>query len=277
MKELRGKTALITGASRGIGPHIVEALAEEGMNVVLSGRDAKALDATAESAGRHGVKAICIPADIRNRAELASLAERAEAESGGVHVLVNNAGIERALPFDQVDIDSIDEMMEVNLVAPMVLARMLLPNMIRRREGHIVNMSSVAGLVGTPYEETYAATKHGLVGFSRSLALTLRSEGHPIGVTAICPAFVADAGMYHNASVASGAGAPMMIGTVPMRQVARAVVKAIRANKIEILLTGKPMLPFLLTQTISPKAAAWMSKAVGVPQMFKKWAATSTT
>src|SRR5687767_13173089 len=275
MKEIRGKTALVTGASRGIGPHIVRALAEQGMNLVLSARTTSALEQSAESARSLGARVTLVPADLRKQSDTEMLAPRAEAEGGGIAVVVNNAAIEKALRYDEVDSTLIDEMVAVNLTAPMVLTRLLLPHMIRRGEGHVVNISSVAGLVGTPYEEPYAATKHGLVGFSRSLRLTLRSEGQPIGVSVICPAFVADAGMYHSASAASGGTAPFMIGTVAPAKVARAVVRAIVRDEPEVVLTGMPMLPFLVTQTLSPRLAGRMSALVGVPAMFKRWADAS--
>ena len=275
MRELRGKTALVTGASRGLGPHIARALAGEGMNLVLSARSVEALEPTVRAVREYAGRVTCVAADLGQRADVEALAQRAEVESGGVAVLVNNAAIERALPFERVAPGEIAETIAVDLVAPMVLTRLLLPAMIDRGEGHVVNVASLAGLVGTPYEEAYAAAKHGLVGFSRSLRLTLRAEGHRVGVSAICPAFVQDAGMYHNASTASGTGAPLMIGTVPMRKVARAVVRAIVRDEPEVVLTGMPMLPFLLTQTVSPRLAGRMSAMVGVPGMFKRWAAAS--
>jgi short-subunit dehydrogenase len=222
-----------------------------------------------------GARVSCVAADLGERGALAPLVERAESESGGIAVLVNNAAVERALPFDRVDLAMIDDTIAVNLVAPMVLTRLLLPHMIGRGEGHIVNIASLAGLVGTPYEEAYSASKHGLVGFSRSLGLSLRSEGHPVGVSVICPAFVQDAGMYHDASVATGGVAPFAIGTVPLRKLARAVVRAIVRDEPEVVLAGKPMLPFLIMQTLSPKLAARMSAAVGVSGTFRKWATAS--
>lgn len=274
MDQLAGRTALVTGASRGIGKRIAVALAKEGMNLVLSARSLDALQETAESARAAGVRVSSIATDLADLSTVATLAERAEAESpNGIAVLVNNAAIEHAQRFDEVDSGAIENMVRVNLTAPMILTRELLPHMIRRGEGHIVNISSLAGLVATPYDDTYAATKHGLVGFSRSLRLTLRSEGHPVGVSVICPAFVEEDGMYETASKESGGTAPFAIGTVPMRRVERAVVQAIRRNDAEVVLTGKPMLPFLITQTVSPRLAARMSTLVGVPAMFRKWAA----
>ncbi|MDR8394443.1 SDR family NAD(P)-dependent oxidoreductase [Aliifodinibius sp. S!AR15-10] len=275
MKQVKGKTALITGASRGIGLHIAQTLAEKGMNLVLTARSASALEQAADDARVHGVSVNCIVADLRHRSEVENLAKRAESESDGIAVLINNAAIESALPYDKVDLQMIEEMVRVNLTSPMILTRLLLPYMIQRGQGHIVHISSVSGLVGTPYEEAYGATKHGLVGFSRCLRLTLESEGHPIGVSVICPAFVEDAGMYHEASTKSNATAPVMMGTVPLQKVGAAVVKAIIKNKREVVLTGKPIIPFLLTQTISPKLADRISAFIGVSAMFKKWAETS--
>lgn len=271
MDRIRGKTALVTGASRGIGRRIAVALAEQGMSLVLSARSDTALDGAVVACRAAGAHVIRIAADLGRRGEVESLAARAEAETDGISVLVNNAAIERAVSYEKVEPDAIEEMMRVNLVAPMLLTRLLLPHMIRRGEGHIVNMASVAGLVGTPYDDTYAATKHGLVGFSRSLRLTLRAEGRPVGVSVICPAFVEEDGMYQTAADATGGTAPMMMGTVPIRRVTKAVVRAIERDQAEVVLTGKPILPFLVTQTVSPAMAGRMSAMIGVPAMFKKW------
>src|SRR3954463_3419704 len=109
MKDLRGKTALVTGASRGIGPHIVNALAREGMNFVLSARSLGALESTAAAARAAGSRVPCIAANLGIRADVERLAERAESEPGGVAVLVNNAGVETAMPFDHLDLQAIDD------------------------------------------------------------------------------------------------------------------------------------------------------------------------
>src|SRR5436305_6252265 len=164
MEDLRGKTALVTGASRGIGPHIVNALAREGMNFVLSARSLGALESTAAAARAAGARVTCVAANLGLRADVEQLAERAESESesGGVSVLVNNAGVETAMPFEHLDVRAIDDMVAINLTTPMVLARRLLPHMLRRGEGHIVSIASLAGMIGTPYEEVYSATKAGV-------------------------------------------------------------------------------------------------------------------
>jgi short-subunit dehydrogenase len=272
MKHLRGKTALVTGASRGIGPYVARALAERGMHLVLSARATASLDTVAAAARALGVRVTCIAADLEQRADVESLAQRAESESGGIAVLVNNAGIESAHAYATIEVRDIDRIIAVNLSAPMVLTRLLLPAMIQRGEGHVVTLGSLAGLSGAPYEEAYSATKHGVVGFSRSLRMSMQAQGHPIGVSVVCPGFVAGAGMYENAKNATGGAAPFLLGTVPIEKVSRAVVRAIVNDEPEIVLSGKPIKPFLLLQTISPRLVGRIGLAAGVARTFKRWA-----
>lgn len=272
MKQLREKTALVTGATGGIGRKIVHKLAEHGVNIVLSSRSPSKLETLNEEIQSYGVNVSHVVADVSSRDQIKHLAEKAETVSGGIDILINNAAIESATPYDKVEIDSIEQMIAVNQTAPMILTRLLLPKMIKRGEGHIINISSLSGLVGTPFEEVYSTTKHALVGFSRSLRLSLAHEGHNVDVSVLCPSFVEDAGMYHSASNESGVRAPFMLGTVPLAKVGKAVIRAITKNKPEIVLSGKPILPFLVTQTILPKLADRMSAQIGVPAMFKQWA-----
>jgi len=276
MNEIRGKFALITGASRGIGRTIVRALADEGMNLVLTARHLSALEQTETEARERGVLACCIAADLLEPSDVAMLVERAEAESDGIAVLINNAGVEHASSYESVAVGKITDVVSLNLLAPMILSRLLLPHMIRRGEGHIVNISSLAGLVGTPYEEAYAASKHGLVGFSRSLRVSLRSDGHRVGVSVICPGLVRGAGMYESASAASDTIAPVMIGSVPVERVGRAVVRAIVSDEPEVVVNRVPILPFLIAQVLSARLAERIAAAAGAPGMFKKWATAST-
>ncbi|MEO8383044.1 MAG: SDR family NAD(P)-dependent oxidoreductase [Acidobacteriota bacterium] len=275
MKDIRGKYALITGASRGIGPRIVNAMAEEGMNLVVTARHMPALEQTAAEARKRGVRVRCIAADLLEPSDIRTLVERAESESGGIAVLINNAGIEHASSYECIAVEKITDVVSVNLLAPMTLSRLLLPPMITRGEGHIVNISSLSGLVGTPYEEAYAASKHGLVGFSRSLRASLRSDGHRVGVSVICPGPVRGAGMYASSNAVTGAMALATIGSIPIASIGRAVVRAIVSDQPEVVLSGVPILPFLLTQVLSARLAERIAVAAGVPQMFKRWATAS--
>ena len=179
-------------------------------------------------------------------------------------VLVNNAGIERGVAYDRIPLEAIDRVIEVNLTAPMVLTRLLLPQMLERGGGHIVNIASVAGLVGTPYNEVYSATKHGLMGFTRSLRITAVGEGYPVGASSVCPGFVADAGMYEDMRKETQVDAPALLGTVAPERVADAVVRAIINDVPEIVVNARPMMPLRLAATLFPRFADWFAQKSGV-------------
>src|SRR5438105_6579275 len=153
------QTALITGTSRGIGPHIARAMARAGYNVVLTSRSAREVEALAEELRTSGAAAVAVPADITDSTDLERLVSVAEAEFGHVDVLVNNAGGDPQREFDQMAWAENEDIFRLNLLAPMHLTHALLPGMLQRGRGHIVNISSSAGRVGLPDGESYAARK----------------------------------------------------------------------------------------------------------------------
>ena len=201
-----------------------------------------------------------------------TLVKRAEAESNGVDVLVNNAGLDVIYPYEKLEPEIIDQIIEVNLTAPMILSRLFLPKMIERGRGHIVNISSLSGLVGTPYDEAYTASKHGLVGFTRSLRLTAIGEAYPVGVSVVCPGFISEVGMYNTASKGSGLEAPAIFGTSPPENVAKAVVSAIIKDKAEVIVNPKPFRPLLFVQALAPSLAPWFTLKTGALELFKGFA-----
>jgi len=272
MKILKGKTALITGASRGIGVYIAKALAQEGMNLILVARNEEALKGVKNELSSLPISVSCIPADIGNRSQLLALVDLAESKFNGVDVLINNAGLELALPYDKMDPKTIDQIMEVNLRAPMILTRLLLPKMIARGEGHIVNIASIAGLFGAPYEEAYSASKHGLIGFTKSLRFTALGEGYPIGASVISPGYISETGMYQDNIKNTSLKAPKSFGTSPPNYVAKAVIKAIRKNKSDIIVNIKPIRPLLLLQSIAPSLTSWFAVKTGSLEFAKSFA-----
>lgn len=269
MRDLKNRTALVTGASQGIGVYIARALAAEGMNLILAARSADKLESVAEDLRTTGSEVLCIPTDLSDRASLAALAERVEGEGGGVDLLVNNAGVELPMLFGEAPIGDIDQIIEVNLRAPIVLSRLLLSKMIRRGRGHIVNISSLAGLGGAAYQELYCATKHGLVGFTRSLRATASNEGYPVGCSVVCPGFVDDVGMYVNMSRESGVKAPLSFGTSPPERVARAVVRAVQRDVPEIVVNPMPIRPLLVVALLAPRFALWLLNQLGISRFFE--------
>ncbi|MFO0613931.1 MAG: SDR family NAD(P)-dependent oxidoreductase [Polyangiaceae bacterium] len=179
---LAGRSALVTGGGRGIGRAIAERLAADGAKVTVTGRTAAELDEVAKA-----IDGTILVLDLLDRAALEREA-KALAERGGVDILVNNAGISASVPFDRTDDELWDRTMELNARAPFALARALVPPMIQRKHGRVVNVASNAGRVGYAYTVAYCAAKHALVGFTRALAAEIARSG--VTVNAVCPGWV---------------------------------------------------------------------------------------
>ncbi len=170
--ELDGAHVVVTGASRGIGEGLATSFAAAGATVALVARSAGPLEALAERLGGSAH-----PCDLGDPSARAGLIERIEADAGPVDVLVNNAGIEIAAPIDRQAASDVSDLYQLNLLAPVELTRQVLPGMVGRRRGHIVNVSSQAGAVAFPGIATYASSKAGLSAFTRGLALDLTGTG----------------------------------------------------------------------------------------------------
>ena len=183
--SLAGRHAVVTGAGSGIGRATAVALAEAGASVTLIGRRAEALQDTAVMAG--GSKAQVAAADVTDYAALATALERGRVRFGPIDILVNNAGGTTSAPFLKTDVATLRALLALNLEAPTEAARQVLPAMLERGWGRIVNVASTAGLKGYPYVSAYVAAKHGLVGLTRALALEVAARG--VTVNAVCPDF----------------------------------------------------------------------------------------
>ena len=220
--ELAGRTALLTGATGGLGRAIAKALAGRGATLVLSGRKAEALEALAAELPGEGHRVA--PADLAEP----GAAEKLAAEAGEVDVLVANAGLPGTGRLPDFAAGQLTGTLRVNLEAPMLLARALEPGMLEKGSGHMVFVASLSGKSATPLSSVYNATKFGLRGF----ALGLRADLDPlgIGVSIVSPGTIREAGMYAD----SGADPIPGLGTGSPQQVAGAVVRAIEQNKVEI-------------------------------------------
>lgn len=182
--DLGGKVAVVTGAGRGLGAAIAGALAEAGATVVLAGRSRAPLEATAAAIGARAEVAAC---DITCRAEIEALVRGAEARHGRIDILVNNAGISDRAPLVDVSDESWRRMMDTHMTGPFMACRAVLPGMIARRSGKIVNTVSVLGELGRPFVVPYAAAKGGLRMLTRALATEV--AGHNIQVNGIGPGY----------------------------------------------------------------------------------------
>ena len=221
MRELTGTRALLTGASSGMGPIIARRLHREGVRLVLSARRRPEL----EELARELLGSEVITADMSQRGEPERLADESNA-SGGIDILVANAGLPASGDLLSFDVTALDHALDVNLRAPIVLARGLLPGMVERGRGHIVLMASLAGKVAAPKMSIYAATKFGLRGFGHALRDELRGTG--VGVSLISPTYVSEAGMWAE----TGQRGP--VGEVTPARVAEAIVTAIRKDRSEV-------------------------------------------
>jgi short-subunit dehydrogenase len=152
------------------------------------------LEALVAELARTGVRAEAVPGDLSEPANAEALIERSESALGPIDVLVNNAGVEFAAAFASQPREELRATIEVNLAAPLLLTRRVLPGMLERGRGHVVFMASLAGKAPTPYEAAYAATKAGLIGLTQSLRVEYRDA--PVGFSVVCPGFVAGEGMY---------------------------------------------------------------------------------
>ncbi len=189
MFDLSEKTALVTGASGGIGSAIAAALHAQGASVVLSGTRQDALDALKE---RLGGKAFVVPCNLSNADEVDGLVKQAEGAAGApIDILVNNAGITRDNLFARMKDEEWNQVIAVNLSAAFRLSRAALRNMMRSRWGRIINITSVVGVTGNPGQANYASAKAGLIGMSKSLAYEVASRG--ITVNCIAPGFIISA------------------------------------------------------------------------------------
>ena len=188
MFDLTDKTALVTGASGGIGAEIARVLHAAGATVAVSGTRLEPLEALAAELGS---RVHVLPCNLSDPAEVEALPKRAIEAMGGVDILVNNAGITRDNLFMRMSDDEWDSVIAVNLTAAMRLCRGVLRGMMKKRWGRIINISSVVGTTGNPGQGNYAAAKAGLVGMTKSLAYEVASRG--ITANAVAPGFIATA------------------------------------------------------------------------------------
>ena len=252
MVELRGARALVTGAAGGLGQYISRALASEGANVAVSDLPGTDLDALCEELRASGVEAQPVAVDLTDAAERERLVRDAEQAIGSLDVLVNNAGLEFGGSFTQTTREELEAIATVNLLAVMDLTRLVLPGMLERGRGHVVNLASLAGKAPVPYLASYAATKHGVVGFTHSMRGEYANE--PVSFSAICPTFISRVGMYGRLEGEVGEP-PFGLRTLPPERVGEAAVKAIREDRAEVIVHRGPIRPLMALYAVAPRAA----------------------
>lgn len=263
MKDLRGRNAIVTGASYGIGPYLAEALAKEGVNVALTARSGDKLTEVAKNLSGLGVKIITIPADVTQESDRETLLARTEAELGSIDILVNNASVHLAGQFTDRTPDQISQVIETNLTASILLTRAVLPRMLKNGSGHIVHSASLAGKVGMPYMAIYSATKYGIVGFNHALQAELRGTG--VRSTAMCWGFISEEGMWARFQ----RPVHVAFGTTPPEKLKSLLIRAIKHNWVERVVNPIPVQPVLIMWTLAPRWASQAFKFLRVERFMR--------
>ena len=251
MSVLNGRV-LVTGATGGIGRAIAQEFASRGATLILSGRRMEVLEPLATE-----VSGTPIASDLSDREEL----ERLIAQAGEVDVLIANAALPASGAFTELTQAQIDQMLEVNLRAPIALARAVAEGMVARGRGHIVFISSLAGKVASPASSIYSATKFGLRGFALGIREDLRPHG--VGVSVVLPGFIRDAGMFADA----GVELPRGVGTRTPAQVASGVIRAIERNRAEVEVAPLGLRLGAAFGALAPELAAAASRRMGGEQV----------
>jgi uncharacterized protein len=247
MTAIQG-TALVTGASGGIGQAIARALAARGADLLLTGRRADVLEPLAQE-----LRGRALAIDLAERDAVQRLVEQA----GEVELLIANAALPGTGMLDDFSVEQVDRALDVNLRAPVLLAKLLGEQMARRGHGHVVFISSLSGKAASPRGSLYSATKFGIRGFALSLREDLRPSG--VGVSTIFPGFIRDAGMWANA----GARLPARVGTRSPQDVAAGVVRAIERNKAEVDIAPFGLRVGAAIAGIAPELSARVSHRLG--------------
>jgi short-subunit dehydrogenase len=273
MDNLRGRNAIVTGASRGIGVYIAQALAAQGVNVALSARSIAPIEKLAAELSQTGVRAIAVPSDVARQSDRDTLLRRAAAELGPVDILVNNAALESNEAFVDFKPEDIEQMLNVDLVAPMLLTRQLLPSLLARKTGHIINIASLAGKSATPWNVPYSAAKGGLILFTHSLRAELRGTG--VSASVVVPGFISETGMFAEKTREHGVEVPALAGSLAPEAVARAVIRALEKDVLETIVARGPMRLSQAFNQVFPEAFAWFITRIGAMEPFKKIAAST--
>jgi short-subunit dehydrogenase len=269
MTTLTGKTVLLTGASRGLGVYIARALAKEQATVVCVSRSQSGLAQTCNVVKAAGGKAIAIPFDVRNISQLSALVQQAQDIVGPIDVLINNAGIEINGTFANYSLAEIQSIFNTNLLAAMELTRLLLPSMMERGSGRIVNIASLAGKKGVAFNSVYSASKAGLIMWTDAMRQELVGTG--VNISVVCPGYVSQTGM----TVDTRVSAPKLAGISTPKSVANAIVRAIKNKTAEVIVNQNPITEsltkfMLAVGQISPTSVDRIYRWLGVVDFNQK-------
>lgn len=259
MNNIRGKTIVITGAARGIGYATAQALLARGARVVIGDRDLDVLESAVAGISTLG-QVTGHPLDVTDRESFAAFLAKARADGGGhIDVLINNAGVMPVGPFLEQSAQAIRSSIEVNLYGVLTGCQLVLPDMVKRRSGHIINIASLAGIVAVPGQIVYAATKFGVVGLSTAMADEFAPQG--VKISAVLPTFT-------NTELIAGTKPSSAQKPVEPAEIAAAIVKVLDKPKSRVSVPswGKS---FAAVATVMPdRGRRWLNKRMGNDTVF---------
>lgn len=234
---LKGKTAVVTGSTSGIGLGIAEGFAKEGVNLVLNGfGDAAEIEKIrAGLASKFGIKVTYDGADMSKPEQIEAMMKKAAADFGGVDILVNNAGIQHVCPVEDFPTAKWDAIIAINLSSAFHTTKMAVPYMKSKGWGRIINVASAHAMVASPFKSAYVASKHGIMGFTKTVALEVAEKG--VTCNAICPGYVLT---------------PLVEKQIPDTAKARGMT--IEQVKKDVLLAAQPTKQFVTTEQVAGTA-----------------------
>lgn len=259
MDRIGGRVAVVTGAARGIGRATAHALLARGARVVIGDRDVGALEATVADLSRSG-RISGHPLDVTDPESFASFLDKARADGGGrIDILINNAGVMPIGPFLEHSDEAVRSAVEVNFYGVLNGCRLVLPEMSRRRCGHVVNIASVAGVLAVPGQALYAGTKFAVVGLSTALADEFAPQG--VDVSVVMPTFT-------NTDLIAGTDATGARKPVEPADIAAAVVRILDRPTTAASVPA-PLRPIsILSQLLPPRGRRWLSHKLGNDTVF---------
>lgn len=249
--SLSGQVVVITGGSAGIGREIASQLSEQGAKLVLAARSADKLQQFADELSASSREVLAVPADVSDPGDLANLVDQTLARFGQIDVLINNAGVDCYRRFEELETEEILSTIETNLTGTILLTRLVIPHMLERGSGVIINMASTAGKHCPGFAGVYGATKAGQIAFTQGLRGEYLDRG--ISATAICPGFTRSGGIYDRMVESTGKKTPFALGSTSADAVAGAVLKAIRTGAPELIVNWPPVRPAMVIKEIFPR------------------------
>ncbi|MGB3323731.1 MAG: SDR family oxidoreductase [Mycolicibacterium fortuitum] len=259
MDNIRGKTIAITGAARGIGYATAKALLAKGARVVIGDRDVALQESAVVELSKLG-QVSGYPLDVTDRESFATFLDKARADGGGhIDVLINNAGVMPVGPFLEQSEQSIRSNIEVNVYGVLTGCQLALPDMVKRRRGHVINIASLSGLIPLPGQVVYVGAKYAVVGLSTALADEMAPHG--VDVSVIMPPFT-------NTDLIAGTKSGGAIKPVEPEDIAAAIIKTLNKPKTHVSVPPPLRFTAQAAQMLPPKGRRWMNKKLGLDDVF---------